>query len=307
MDLCSLEDAFPDIKKGSIQGSGVGSSPGCTDTKPSREERRAARKRAKQCKTGSGAAAPPTTDPDRPAFKRMGEIPAFTSYEEAYKDVSGLVLPKTSLVAPPKVEEEETKEEFRLPTLPGANCLFSDQGLPSYFGKGLDDVEEGFQSYSSMQGDDPGYMLIPRTMDASFEGKGVTKAGSTNEGVSKLPAPFLEDAWKPITPAGSRTAYFPAGADVASAPLPQNPKVAKIETSPSRPGLDAMYSRLQKGPAAGDDDSSREVLLKRIQELTKRLDDLEQKNPRNQQAEVLFFVGTGLIVLATFDIAMRLR
>ena len=58
MDLCSLEEAFPNIDTGSVHKALTGSSGfpyvGGTDSKPSREERRAARKRAKKMERGGG-------------------------------------------------------------------------------------------------------------------------------------------------------------------------------------------------------------------------------------------------------------
>jgi hypothetical protein len=81
MDLCSIEDAFPNIDTGTIHKS-TGSSGfpfvGGTDDKPSREERRAARKKAKKCKGPAGkyveAQAQDVPDPDRPAMKRLEEV-----------------------------------------------------------------------------------------------------------------------------------------------------------------------------------------------------------------------------------------
>ena len=297
MELCSLEDAFPDISKKSVAS--LGDSPGAgagSGLGPSREERRAARKRAKKCKgpaldylNQQDDVAP--TDPDRPAVKRLGEVPAFTSLEDAYRDVSGT-------------------EGFKLPTLPKTNCLFSDQGLPAYFGKGLDDVDEGFIDVGSV-----GDRLVPPTLDASFEGKGVEKAGGTRAAQptgDDLPAPFLEDAWKPLTPAKVRTSFFPAGSSApASQSMIRERTEPELPTQVSRPAPVATSgSEIRKAltPAATTATTApdRDTLLQKIQELTKRLDELEVRTRRDTQRELLLFVGAGVLLLVAFDATSRL-
>ena len=183
MELCSLEDAFPNIDTGSIHtGSGV-PYVGGTDSKATREERRAARKKAKKQKGPaldySNSVTPdlPTMadpDPDRPAAIRMESVPAV----------------------------QDQKESFVSPVLPKASCLFSDPGTPSYFGKDLDD-DEGFSNFSPVGSDNPNFML-----QADLKGldlKGVDKAAGA------LPEPNLNETWKPMSPAASYTAFMPSG------------------------------------------------------------------------------------------------
>ena len=112
-ELCSLENAFPNI--GKIGPPSVGG----TDTTPTREERKAARKKAKRCKGPALTVieAEEGPDPDR-LFSKTGDV---------------------------------EKESFQnaIPKVPTSAATF-----PSYFGKGLDD-EEGFSSFSTSPGDDP--------------------------------------------------------------------------------------------------------------------------------------------------------
>jgi hypothetical protein len=257
MELCSLEDAFPTIKTDSLRGT----PPGCKDTTASKEERKAARKRAKKCK------GPPLsyleaeeTDPDRPAVKRMDAVPTVT----------------------------EQNEEFAMPVLPKASCTFSDPGYPSYFGKGVDDTEEGFSSFTNVIGDDPNYRL-ESDATKSFELKGVAMPG----GSPTLPVPSVNDVWKPATPTGSYTAF------VSSLPLPGG-MIPKGRD-------DIVYRQEQQdndelpGPTAAEDSETvtRDVLIKRIEELQGRLDQLETTRRKNSQTEILIFVGTGIFVLAS--------
>jgi hypothetical protein len=287
MELCSLEDAFPDIGK-------VG---------PSREERRAARKKAKRCKTGEERPPEPVpeesppVDPDRPAVKRLGEVAALMSYNEAFPDLSGVPRQEIPFVTRPSTNGGE---EFRMPTLPGANTTFADQGLPGYFGKDVDD-EEGFADYSANPKDNPGYFLSALEDGAA---KGVAKAGSGGSPV--LPVPSVSDVWKPLTPAGATTSF------VDKLPAPGGQQTRRVErTEPELPKQVVKPSRSPAGgaaPVSSPDmtDTGRDALLLRIQELSKRLEELESRgSSRNSQQDLLMFVGAGLFLLVSFDLVSR--
>jgi hypothetical protein len=257
------------------------------------------------------AAAP---DPDRPAanplpdvppLKRLGEVSSLTAIADAFPDLSGVVRGGPKWRTTPLTEElvgeaaDETAEGFGMPRLPKASCTFTDAGLPGYFGKGLED-EEGFADYSGVPGDDPGYRLIPATLDGSFEAKGAAKpAGMT------LPVPSVKDVWKPLTPAGATTSFY------SSLPAPGGRVVERVE--PELPTMVVSPAEDQRrGGTAGapttaqtTTDATREALLKRIQDLTKRLDDLETRTARNSQQEVLVFTAAGLGLLVLLDLTVR--
>ena len=278
MELCSIEDAFPKIDgHDHSERKGLPVAPtGSLDSKPSKEERRAAKKKAKRCKGPAldylEAEEGKVPDPDRPAVKRLGDVPAFVSYADAFPDISG------------------SFEGFSIPKITSGACATNTEGLPAYFLRGGDD-EEGFANYSGLQGDNREYQLIP-TAIPSFDSKGVGKAGSDES----LPAPNTEVAWKPITGAKTTTAYLP--------PVPL--KVESTTTTPMKTsGVPPNSSSMKREPPNAANDQ-RDMLLKQIRELTKRLDDLERKEPpRNSQKELLMFVGTGLFLLVSFDIALR--
>jgi len=336
MELCSIQDAFPDIQKGTK------APPGCTDLKSSKEERKAARRKAKKCKGPAeeylNMQDDIPTDPDRPAVKRMGELPAFVRYEDAYVDLSGGKF-----------------EGFKMPILPAANCLGTDQGLPSYFGKGLEDGADetppinwsADSSTTEQQGiiladkakleklnaqlsglgsaeanwlenkrilssGDEGFMdmfndsedtLLNETFEYEFGGKGASKAGA----VKTLPAPSLDDAWKPLTAAKATTAFFPAGAPapVKIQPAPVEEPAPK-KTNPSEK-KEVATKRATPEPAAGSEpEAMRGQMAKQMQELMKKFEDLEEKRRRDSKNEVLLFVGTGLFVLLSLDIVASL-
>jgi len=277
MDLCSLEDAFPNIDTGSVHKSLTGPSGfpyvGGTDSKPSREERRAARKRAKKVKgpaltySDSVAADIPPTDPDRPAMKRME----------------------------PVTSEQDEKDGFAIPVLPKASCLFSDAGTPSYFGKDSDDVaDEGFSSFSAVGSDNPNYMLQP-DFKTSFDLKGVGKAGG------ELPEPNVNDTWKPLSHGASYTAYV-------AEPTKREPGWSM--NAEQRDGQVASKSTIQEAsPAtiAGErkESGEKDMLIGRINDLVARLENLEKKKSQDSQTEILMFVGTGVFLLLSFELFTR--
>lgn len=264
MDLCSLEDAFPNIDTGSKGKSGypfVGGKDGYS----SKEERRAARRLAKKKKASPAAVYSDSIDPDRPAVERMKPVETIS----------------------------EQKEGFVTPVLPKASCLFSDPGTPSYFG--ADDDEEPFSMYSSSPRDDINYRLQP-DFTQSDQLKGAQKAAS-----QPLPEPPLSDSWKPITPGPSYTAYFNE--------LPAKKKEPKREPTDPEWALKAhAQGSSAPGPAASNDTvqlNNQDALMKRIDELMGRLEQIEKKSKEDSQTEILMFVGTGLFILMSFELFGR--
>ena len=286
MDLCSLEDAFPNIETGSIHKTFTGSAfpyVGGTDSKPSREERRAARKRAKKVKGPaqtyfeSIAEDIPPTDPDRPAVKRMDSV----------------------------TPEQDKKDGFAIPVLPKASCLFSDAGTPSYFGKSYDDEsEEGISSFSAALDDNPNYNNSPEGQDItkevqkaadfknSFDLKGVDKAGG------ELPEPNVKDTWKPLSHGASYTAF------VKDSPSTEGGWSMNAEYEHNR--ITSKSTIPEVSPAQERKDSGeKDFLMGRINELVARLENLEKKKSQDSQTEILMFVGTGVFLLLSFEIFTR--
>ena len=267
MDLCTLEDAFPNIQNGSVKNISELPYVGGNDAFASKEERRAARKLAKKRKSASAEAYVPPTDPDRPAVERMNPVDTVA----------------------------QQKDGFVLPILPKASCLFSDPGTPAYFGAGADDIEEAFSAYSGAPRDDINYRLQPDFTKSDML-KGAQKAAS-----QPLPEPPLTDSWKPLTPGANYTSYF------NEIPAPKKPAKAGPEPEPDW-GTKAHGSSA-KGPVAANESSQvnnhQDALLKRIDELMGRLEQLEQKSKEDSQAEILMFVGTGLFLLMSFELLAR--
>jgi len=298
MELCSIEDAFPILTEGSRRQP----PPGCTDSKSSKEERRAARKLAKKCKTRSydylniqddvaqATALAAQPDPDRPAIKRLGEVPAFVAYADAFPDVSGF------------------NEGFKIP--PTTILPKMNSGLPAYFGAD----EEGFTDmFPTTPLDLPGHDKNPQTIEGGFDQRGVSKAGSASSG---LPDPNLNDAWKPLTKAKATTSFHPAIYNASNvkasgvAPVVLSSKQKSVlppdypEQYVQEEGWDKKEKRIIDSKHASQD-TTRDGLLLKIKDLTARLRDLEEKQVHNTQAEILLFVGTGVFLLISFELILR--
>jgi hypothetical protein len=276
MDLCSLEDAFPNIESGSVHPP-KSDLPyvGGNDSYSSKEERRAARKMAKKAKMMLEKHRSP--DPDRPAVERMEPVETVT----------------------------EQKEAFVSPVLPKASCIFTDPGTPPYFGGGGgdsekgqsyfgawgdDDLEEHFSGYSSSPREDINYRLQP-DFTKSEQLKGAAKAAS-----QPLPEPPLTDSWKPLTPGASYTSYFT-----------EVPKPKRLAPLPGPELLPKKGSSASEPLAANDglQLNNQDALIKRIDQLMGRLEQLEKKSKEDSQTEILMFVGTGLFLLMSFEIFGR--
>jgi len=130
----------------------------------------------------------------------------------------------------------------------------------SYFGKSMDD----FADFSNQLNDNPGYQLKADFKD-SFGKSGLDNAS----GKEVLPIPSVKDVWKPLTPSGARTSFF--------------------EHLPS-PGGEvpegSSFSREEK-----------ETLLKKLDTLFARLEDLESKRNEYAHAEVTLFILSGLFLI----------
>jgi hypothetical protein len=217
--------------------------------------------------------------------------------------------------------------------LPKASCLSSDPGYPSYFGKGGDDedgdLEEGFAPFkggtAGVDADDSSYRLQPDFMK-SFQIQGAQKAAG-----ELLPAPNLNDSWKPLSPdLTTYTAYTheggedpvgPGKADQAWAlsflepqqPLPPKGTVPPRTRAMARPSARELEQRVGEEkmvreigavvPAGGNPKEDKDLLLARIDALMGRIEMLEQKKGgQDTQQELLLFIGGGLALLLSFQL-----
>ena len=143
---------------------------------------------------------------------------------------------------------------------------------PAFFGFNEDDdTTEGFASFTNVIGDDPGYKLSP-DFTQTFSAKGLAKA--TGLQAASLPTEDINTnmMWKPMTSGGS-TAFF-----------------QKVTSRPA-----------QVQPSSED---GRDV-IKKLDKIFARLDDLENRKSENANTEVVLFVMSGLFILFTMDLLVR--
>ena len=160
MEFASIEDAFPQIEK-------------------SKEKRRHKKKE------GFQAYELPPTDPDRPAVKRMLEIPpintAPNNEDDEYLDESSKFMKRTnvnnSLPAPRPVSKSQNSE------------------MPSFFGAEpfTNPNEDSLAVYNSNTHKQSAYML-EADFTKTFEEAGFGKSAGT-----MIPTPELRQRWKPLS------------------------------------------------------------------------------------------------------------
>lgn len=275
MEFCSIEDAFPDLG---------------TQKVARKEEKR----KAKRCKGPAlsylepDTGLLPVTDPDRPAVKPMPEVPPINSstglrehspvdapQAEPFSDMTGEYKQLLASLQSEKPPEPLTSVLNTMPKAVAGPTKFEPprMQIPSFFGAGDDDddepTKEGFASYTNVIGDDPGYKLSP-DFGTTFLGKGLNKASG-----SSLPDVPSNMFWKPLTSAGAKTSFY-SKADL------QMPK-AQPQAAPGDVG----------------------EVLRKLDKIFTRLDDLESRKSENANTEVVLFVMTGLFVMFSMDLLVR--
>lgn len=278
MDYCLLQDVFPDWKK-RIDGPTEDSiSVGCTDGKAAAKARKEQKKRAKKCKDPSLRYLEPDyplemPDPDRPSFRKQQEVPALSS--------------KTGMVeSRPFGESLVEKEGFEVPPkVPGPAEQYTVK-RPKYFGASEDDDVEEFAPFTNIIGDDPAYRLdsAPKSQNsASIEEVSDFLMKFQPADKDRSTTPNLEDAWKPITPPGTPTAFF------------------EYLATPAQAKWESPLQKRSASPALGSD------ISKKLDEIFSRLDQLEQNRRQSSQTEILLFVGSGVLLLGSLELLCRSR
>jgi hypothetical protein len=157
-------------------------------------------------------------------------------------------------------------------SLPRATSAKNSEGstnekVPSYFGKS----DDSFADFNPLFSDNPGYQIQGAGF-GSFDKKGLEKATG-----QLLPTPALNNVWKPLTPSGAETSFFKA----------------RYTTKES---TDDSFSKEEK-----------QALLKKLDVLFARLDDLEYKKNDYAHTEVSLFILCGLFLLFGLESVRKLR
>ena len=265
MNYCSLEDAF--------QIGGV-PSPGCTNDYAAKAARKEERRKARRCKGPLATYLDISDkDPDRQHLNKLPIVPAMnpaiglTEHVPADAPVGSLepFVPRND----DDLNGDIVRAEFPL-NIPGTTEAQKPcPGKKKFFG--ADPDGDTFANYLP---DAANYRMEPDFLTA-FEHAGVAKAGSA----ATLPNPSVNMFWKPLTPSGAQTSF--------------------IEQLPPPGG------KYYQPPARLNGEISNEDIMKKLDKLWARLDDLNQSSPEQVTSELLMFISSGIFVIFMMDLLVK--
>lgn len=278
MNYCSLDDAFQTI--------GGAPSPGCQKDYSTREARKEERRKARRCKgpamefLGLGD----EKDPDRQHLNKLPNIPAMNPATGLREHVP-VDAPEGSLEPFLPRNDGDAKGDIVRATLPFNIPGTTEAQKPCPGKKKFFGADPDGDTFADYEPDAKSYQLQPDFMKA-FEEAGVAKAGS----MDTLPNPSVNMFWKPITPSGAQTAFFeqlpPPGGKYYTPPTTRNPM------------------RNRGGNGTGDDYSNDEI-MKKLDALFARLDDMQNSSPEQVTSELLMFISSGIFVLFLMDLLVK--
>lgn len=280
MNYCALDDAFQTI--------GNAPSPGCENDYSTKEARKEERRKARRCK------GPPATyldlsdkDPDRQHLNKLPDIPAMNPATGLREHVpvtapQGSLEPFTQQTNIHNPHDPSKAEYDKDPLL--SYCINEVKGrymnIPTN-GNTITTKKKFFgasgpseESYADYIPDQQDYKLQPDFLTA-FEHAGVAKAGSS----TNLPNPSVNMYWKPLTTSGAQTSF--------------------IEQLPPPGG------KYYRPPKAYDGEISMEDVMKKMDKIFARLDDMNQSSPEQVTSELLMFISSGIFVLFLMDLLVK--
>lgn len=286
MSYCFLDDAFQEI--------GGAPSPGCANDLATKQARKEERRKARRCK------GPPATyldledkDPDRQHLNKLPDVPPMnpaTGLRQHAPVTASQGESEPFMVANEWLHEtksfngkrnkasfdkdpmnaylaNEAREHVMVvPTSEGPSI-----SKPKKFFGANSPVEEFFADYEPDQKD---YKLQPDFLKA-FEHAGVARAGATET----LPNPSVNMYWKPLTTSGAQTSF--------------------IEKLPPPGG------KYYKPPRSTNGEVSMEEVMKKMDKLFARLDDMNTSTPEQITSELLMFISSGIFVIFMMDLLVK--
>jgi hypothetical protein len=280
MNYCSLDDAF--------QTTGGIPSPGCQKDYSTREARKEERRKARRCKGPAmeflGLGNNEEKDPDRQHLHKSPIIPAMNP-ATGLREHHPVDAPQGSLEPFLPRNDDDPKGDFVRASLP-LNIPGTTESQKPCPGKkkffGADPDGDNFADYEP---DKKSYQLQPDFLKA-FEEAGVAKSGTSDT----LPNPSVNMFWKPLTPSGAQTSFFEH--------LP--PPSGKYYIAP--PVKNMNYSR---GGNGMNDGYSNDDVMKKLDKLFARLDDMQNSSPEQITSELLMFISSGIFVMFLMDLLLK--
>lgn len=286
MSYCFLDDAFQEI--------GGAPSPGCATDFATKQARKEERRKARRCK---GPAATyldlEDKDPDRQNLNKLPDVPAMNPATGLRQHVpvtasQGESEPfmaanewlhttqsyngdrnKASFDKDPMDSylRNEAREHIMVVPTSGGTSISN----PKKFFGANSPMGESFADYAPDQED---YKLQPDFLKA-FEQAGVARAGAT----ATLPNPSVNMFWKPLTTSGAQTSF--------------------IEKLPPPGG------KYYKQPRSDNGEVSMEEVMKKMDKLFARLDDMNTSTPEQITSELLMFISSGIFVIFMMDLLVK--
>jgi len=291
MNYCTLDDAF--------QALGSAPSPGCTTDYATKAARREERRKARRCKgplatyldvgdhqsRGMGQAPfhGDEKDPDRQHLNKLPEVPAMNPAVGLREHVPA-DAPVGSLEPFVPRNDGDLQGDIARATLP-MNIPSQTQyqqacpGRKRFFG--ADPDGEPFADYVP---DAANFRLQPDFASAFEQRAGVERAGSAAYASSAaLHNPSVNMYWKPMTATGAQTSF--------------------IEQLPPPGGKYYQPPAIRGGNAT--EDASYGDIMKKLDKLWARLDDMNQSSPEQVTSELLMFISSGIFVLFFMDLLVK--
>ncbi len=279
MNYCSLDDAFQTVGDPPV--------PGCNDTSAARQARKEERKKARRAKIPSMTplSVGPNEknqsqdpDPDRPSAP-LPEVEAF----EMNRSPETFRTHRNSVTK----DNPYSKDDYRYHkndlddyTRNEVACHYmavpvngSSITAPKKFFGAQGPSDEPFADYVP---DEKDYRLQPDFTKA-FQQSGADRAGAS----PVLPPSFSQMDWKPITPSGAQTSFIEH--------LP--PPTGKYHNS--------IRNALENG------DLSMEDVMKKLDKLFTKLEDMNHSTPEQLTSELLMFISSGIFVLFIMDMMVK--
>ncbi len=278
MNYCSLEDAF--------QITGSAPSPGCTSDYATKAARREERRKARRCR-GPAAAyldidSSADKDPDRQHLNKAPIIPAMNP-ATGLREHAPVTAPQGSLEPfVPRNDDDQLGDYVRAEMpIAGINVPgVTEAQKPCPNRKKFFGADPDGDTFADYDPDQSNYRLQPDFASAFDKAAGVGRAGSIMlPASSTLPNPSVNMFWKPLTPSGAQTSF--------------------IERLPP-PGGDYY-----KPPLRMNGDTSNDDIMKKLDKLWARLDDMNTSTPEQATSEMLMFISSGIFVLFLMDLLVK--
>lgn len=295
MMYCSLDTAFQSP------------SPGCMDTDASRQARKEERRKARKAKVlPMNSSIDPSRDPDRQHLIPLPDVPAmnssldsvssftpdleedsFDTYNKAKQNSKAWGNPH-----PPSSAEydkdtldkySKAEQEGHFMTIPvnGHTVTTSKR----FFGA-QGPTDEPYADYI------PGansQMLQPDFTKVFQMDGGSSRVGTS----SALPPPVMDMYWKPLTPSGTTTSFLSSPSSASASALPSS------MTREHLPPHHSLRSAYEKGEISMED------VMKKLDKLFTKLDDMNHSTPEQLTSEMLMFISSGIFVLFLMDLLVK--